>query len=647
MREETAIGPAPSMLPSAAQRPAASLSWLRRKHAYAIRLALCFVTITASVVLVGFFGSNGSSGNVIWIANGLFLAYLLLAPRWCWPAYLAAGLAALILGSAVIHEPWQRNLFFNVLDTSEVLVGALLLRRRSTQIPRFTDGTYLLRFIAFAAVAGPLLSGTINALVETVLHHRQPIPLVVDWISSDGLGTSVACPIFVAIFQTHFRITKSWNRQWHYLLLMIGVTIWIFAQARVPLLFLIYPVLVLVLLRLGLGWAAAGSLFVAFSGAWFTVQGKGPLAAATSLTLHGRCLLLQVFVATGVFMLYSISVVLESRRAIESRLQKIVSIHTLVTENSSDAIILSDFNGHLNYVSAAIERLAGWPPEEFARTNIFATFHPEDVPKVKEALEALSAHPSGVTFDCRIRKKSGDFVWVESSLRHVNHAKTGAPTGVLNILRDASERKLAEEKLQEAYKILETLAATDALTGLANRRQFDQILNAEWRRGLRETRPLSLLMIDADLFKAYNDRYGHPKGDNCLKQIAEAALDVITRPGDLVARFGGEEFAVILPNTDSDGALEVAQGVCDAMRNRRLPHDQSPVGVVTVSVGCATMMPAFGRLAINLVELADEALYAAKSQGRNRVCRGRDRKSPSNAAQGAVDCVDSSAIKSA
>jgi diguanylate cyclase (GGDEF)-like protein len=127
-------------------------------------------------------------------------------------------------------------------------------------------------------------------------------------------------------------------------------------------------------------------------------------------------------------------------------------------------------------------------------------------------------------------------------------------------------------------------------------------------------------MMDADKFKVYNDTYGHPRGDSCLKQIAEAAMDVVARPGDLVARIGGEEFAVVLPNTGADGALRVAQDICDAMRSRKLEHTGNPFGIVTVSIGCATMVPSFGQHGQSLVELADQALYMAKNTGRNRVC---------------------------
>jgi diguanylate cyclase (GGDEF)-like protein len=197
---------------------------------------------------------------------------------------------------------------------------------------------------------------------------------------------------------------------------------------------------------------------------------------------------------------------------------------------------------------------------------------------------------------------------------------TGLPSGILNTVRDISERKRSEQQLQEAYRVVEALALTDVLTNLANRRRFDQYLATEWRRSMRDCQPLSLLMLDVDLFKLYNDTYGHPRGDSCLKQIAEACKDVVLRPGDLVARFGGEEFVVALPNTESEGALQVANEICASLRGRRLPHSNSPYGIITISIGCATLVPQTGRYAPDLIAMADHALYTAKHNGRNQVC---------------------------
>jgi len=587
-----------------------------------LRLGVCFLSIAASVVLVGFFGGSGDVGNLIWVANGMLLAYLLLAPRWRWPAYLCAGMAGMIFGSWLIHESWKINIFFNSLDMVEVLFGALLLRGKSTKLPGFTQGPYLVRFLVFAVLGGPFVSGAINAATQAVLLHQPPMQTLLAWMRSDSLGITVACPIFVAIFQSKSHWNYRWRRDWIYLGILVALTLAVFAETKGPTLFLIYPALILVLLRMGLGWAATCSLFVAFAGGWFTLQGRGPLADSSSLSAHERALLLQVFVAAGVFMLYSVSVVLESRRAMERRLAKVAALHELVSENSRDAIILADLNGNRSYESPAVQRLTGWPPEEFAKLKSLDLVHPDDFSRVQETVLTLRNGAEGAMIECRVRKFSGNYIWIEANLRIIRDAVTGKPSGILNIVREVTERKMAEERLQDAYKALEELAATDSLTGLANRRRLEEALNSEWRRALRDHSNLSLLMIDADFFKSYNDCYGHMRGDSCLKQIAEAVQDIAGRPGDLVARFGGEEFAVILPNTDAAGAMQLALKINEAMRGKRLPHRGNPGGIVTLSIGCATIAPSFGLHAVNLIERADEALYLAKRSGRDQACDG-------------------------
>lgn len=596
-----------------------SRAWVpwSRKRVIAIRLAACFLLVTLATAAVRF---APQANQLIWVANGVLLTFLFLAPRRSWAAYLAIGFAAQMAGSILVSPEWQMNLLLAVLNLIEVLISALLLRRRSNALPRFTDRAYLIRFIAFGILAGPLAAGLIYAPITALWLHTAPVSALLQWAAADGLGTAVTTLACVAIFRTRFKNSSSFRKNWGYLPLVVVASIAVFSQTRAPLPFLLYPLLLLVLLRLGMGWAAVATLFAAAVGNWCTALGEGPFASSNSLTQHEPFILLQVFIASAMFTLYSISAVLESLRSAERRLQEVVLQHALVTENSRDAIILADFNNHRTYVSAAVQRIVGWTTEEFAKLKTLDLVHPEDRPKAEAVAHELHSGAEDAMIECRVRKRNGEYIWVEASLRVVRDAKTGAASKLLNIVRDMTERKHAEQKLQEAYNAVEALAVTDGLTGLANRRRFDQGLASEWRRGLRDRKPLSLLMIDADLFKSYNDTYGHPRGDNCLKQIAESALDVVARPGDLVARFGGEEFAVILPNTGSEGAVLVANEICDALRSRRLPHRSNPYGIMTVSVGCATMVPSFGLHSVNLVELADAALYQAKRYGRNQVC---------------------------
>ena len=177
-------------------------------------------------------------------------------------------------------------------------------------------------------------------------------------------------------------------------------------------------------------------------------------------------------------------------------------------------------------------------------------------------------------------------------------------------------------RLDDMNRDLVRLSTVDALTGIANRRRFDDALYKEWRRAMRRQYPITLLMCDIDFFKQYNDAHGHQAGDECIRSVARAIEDTLKRPGDLVARYGGEEFAAILPDTGFDGAQIVAEGVRSAIAELGIPHGRSSVASrVTVSVGAATMVPSRGAPASGgpLVEAADKALYAAKSAGRNRV----------------------------
>ncbi len=174
-------------------------------------------------------------------------------------------------------------------------------------------------------------------------------------------------------------------------------------------------------------------------------------------------------------------------------------------------------------------------------------------------------------------------------------------------------------RLTSLTDTLERLAFVDGMTGLANRRQFDQRLEAEWARAVRDEKAIALIMLDVDFFKNFNDRYGHPAGDECLRQLARAIANVARRPGDLPARYGGEEFAVILPETEEEGALYVANCIAEAIHRLGLRHEAgTPLGVVTVSQGVAVLRPKSGDSWDLLKVTADEALYEAKKTGRNR-----------------------------
>jgi two-component system chemotaxis family response regulator WspR len=206
---------------------------------------------------------------------------------------------------------------------------------------------------------------------------------------------------------------------------------------------------------------------------------------------------------------------------------------------------------------------------------------------------------------------------------------------VIARVRAHSRSFLAQKQRDEAYRALrdlqkelevknaelERLSSQDGLTGIANRRTFDGFISKEWSRASRENKPLSLILIDIDHFKKYNDGYGHQGGDECLRRVALALAATVKRPSDLVARYGGEEFAVVMPDTDAAGAANIAASLRENVDTMNLPHTHSDTADhVTISLGVATMVPVADRKPEELIVKSDEALYHAKKTGRNRFC---------------------------
>lgn len=175
-------------------------------------------------------------------------------------------------------------------------------------------------------------------------------------------------------------------------------------------------------------------------------------------------------------------------------------------------------------------------------------------------------------------------------------------------------------QLEQSNQHWQRLSCLDGLTGIANRRHFEEVLDLEWRRARRASTVLSLIMIDTDFFKAFNDAYGHQRGDDCLKQVAIALHHTLNRAGDLVARYGGEEFMIILPETGAQGAATIAEALRASVEALEIPHGISPADrIVTISLGVVTGFPGEDFSAASLITAADGAMYQAKREGRNRV----------------------------
>ena len=303
-------------------------------------------------------------------------------------------------------------------------------------------------------------------------------------------------------------------------------------------------------------------------------------------------------------------------RAFANQLMEMLAIPIFVLDTSSRVMIWN----------RACERLTGVAALEIVGTdNHWRTFYEEPRPtladlmiqdrtdEIRHIYPRQAKTPAGANLSAeswcdmpRVGRRR--YLAADASPIFDEHGRLSA---VVETLRDLTDEKMAQIALEQ-------LATRDGLTGLANRRCFDDTLHAEWARALRQRQPLSLLMVDVDNFKAYNDANGHLGGDECLKRIATAVASEM-RANDLVARYGGEEFAVVLPNQSLKGAAIVAERIRGRVEQLRLANRLAPNGRITVSIGAATAIAGPDNDASALVAIADAALYRAKHLGRNRI----------------------------
>lgn len=275
------------------------------------------------------------------------------------------------------------------------------------------------------------------------------------------------------------------------------------------------------------------------------------------------------------------------------------------------------------YIGPQIEALLGWSPASWESAEDWAArMHPDDREWVVNFCVSQSKDGCDHEADYRALTQDGRYVWIRDVVHVVRNA-AGEVDCLVGFMFDISERKETEQKLIVLQKELEALSFKDGLTGVANRRMFDSVLETEWTNARRNSQPLSLVLIDIDYFKQYNDHYGHIQGDDCLKRVGQALGSAATRARDLVARFGGEEFALVLPETDMAAALKVAERCRSLIFKQQIPHATSPVSrILTASLGVGTIIPGHQDQPLAFIEAVDRQLYQAKQAGRNRVKSG-------------------------
>jgi len=574
----------------------------------------------------------------IWPANGIVLAMLLTAKGRGrgWErvgivavafsvgfAVLVGGRPAGIHGGTLHGRPGQRN---------DGGVRPIADSSRQPLQSRAAQASPAVR--RAGRRRGPLAS----AFCVTVLFGFYRLEFLPIWWAGHALGLAVVTPLALtfAARRGALRAFKARRAEAALLLGLVAATMaGTFTQNALPLLFLPFAPLVLVVLRFGAPGAAWMLPLAAFVAVLCGAAGHGPVMLVEAANPIIRTVMLQTYIATLVVILLPLGAVISqlrrreqtldrrsaTMRKVEDRMRQSERLYRLLAENSSDIISRFNFDAVRLYVSPSVVDILGWSTEEMLRPDYKRYIHPDDLTAFRAVGERLrSGGTERASNIYRYLKRDGSWAWLEARLTLVRD-EAGVPCEIISNTRDITRQKEAEIALAAAAAELTELAATDALTGVANRRRFDEMLDREWRRGMRSHEPLSMLLIDVDHFKRFNDHYGHLMGDTCLHAIATAIAGSIRRPGDIVTRYGGEEFAVILPNTDGDGAMEIAARVREGIAALAMPHVDNPGGRVTVSIGAAEAIPNRGTDSSVLVEAADKALYEAKRLGRDRAER--------------------------
>ena len=469
-------------------------TWTKRSL---LLLVFAFAVLTLCSWL-GIMLSHQSEGvATIWFSNGILFGLVITRPRRQWIGYFLAGLAADTAADVGYGDPFRVAIGVSVANSVEVVLSCLMLTRLFGTPLNLSKRRPLIGFLLVSVVGAAALTSALGAS-WTVLFYPGVgwIEMWRNWYLGDVLGMALLAPLVFMLQRPGF-FTSLRGRELPRTLLVLLIpavcTVLVFTHDKDPLIFFLFPALLLVVFRLGFPGTVLTIFLVAFVAVAFTVKSHGPLMliAGEHMMLR-RIVVAQVFLVVAIFTMFPVAALLEERGALQ--------------------------------------------------------------------------------------------------------------------------RSLAESEALHRW-----LASAEELTGLSNRRAFNLQMDQEWRNAMSRGEPLALLLLDVDLFKSYNDLYGHLGGDECLRTIAEILQETIDGGVGIAARFGGEEFAVILPGADADAAERLGDEIRRSVFDRGLPHAGSPAGVQTVSLGVASLVPRGQEQVMDLVRIADRALYRAKGLGRNRV----------------------------
>ncbi|MEH3108054.1 MAG: diguanylate cyclase [Sphingomonas fennica] len=577
--------------------------------------------------IFAFTAARSADGSaLVWACTGFLVGVMLWLPaatRW---RVVPGAMAASLIGNLQAGYPVSSAILFTAANLGEVWLALTLIGRLCGARLDLTELRHLYRFCAVA-----LVTAAAGAGVTLAVSSEQRDWLL--WFATDALGMLVVTPFTLFALQAA-SLPRPWIVRRHAaevaasLTALCALTILCFAQNRFPLLFLPLAALSFLTYRGGLLGATLGMAVIAGVTAAATAMGLGPIPRTASddilPVLFCQFYIAACFVATMPMAAHAAAARRQARHLVDSE-----RFHRRVVDRATGVLFATDGRGRWTFLNPAWETVTGRSIEDSLGVPALHLIDRRDWRRAVRAVRPLLAGEiQDAEFEARAALGSGDSVWLHVAVR-LNPDQGEGAGGTFGLIRDVTDRVRAEQALAESerrYRLLaedaqraaaeaRVQADTDELTGLANRRHFLRRLEREVRHAADGGRPLSLAIFDVDHFKRVNDAYGHLAGDDMLRHIAEAAGRAL-RSGDLLARVGGEEFALLMPGAETAHAIAVAARVRAAVADRPAALDHLPT--VTVSVGLAAFAP--GLSPLRLLAQADTALYQAKRTGRDRLC---------------------------
>jgi diguanylate cyclase (GGDEF)-like protein/PAS domain S-box-containing protein len=578
------------------------------------RLLLALLVGTAAWLSLTLTRAPGSV-SAVWVGNGIFVGWLLSRPTRQWRGYLLVGFLTEVTVRLLVLGFLPQRLGSSVMNLGEVLIVAGTVRRL---IPDIDDPSHyftLGRVATGSTLVACALSGLVVAGLATATFSTSFTRNFITWYAAHVVGMVIVAPFTLVMLRQGVKSIAVHERgafvAW--ILLFALVTGAVFYQSRYPLLFLLYPPLLWGAFRHRFAGVVVGVSLLALIGTFATAQGYGPLALLLPGfdSLH-HTLLLQVFIGTACLMTFPVALGMAERSRLMSRIRSSELRYRMLADYSHDVVVRMRADGQRLYVSPSAKDLLGWEPDELL-TSRWELVHPDDRAMQREAMARLFASGQPNTAIYRLRHKDGHYIWIEAVSRLLPSEEEDDTMDIMYSGRDVSLRIAAEQALLASQRELETLARVDSLTGLPNRRQFDERLALAVARSQRPGLPIALLYLDIDHFKQINDTHGHGVGDQVLRVFAERLVRCV-RAGDLAARLGGDEFVVLVEDALLPQAAEIIARKLIATMDVDIVADGIHLRATT-SVGIAYCP--FRTSAEVLMAAADAALYGAKKAGRN------------------------------